>query len=102
MQRILRYKKYLTNKRIGCNFRAKRRGVMFREIKPNVGFLDRVIRTGIGVGLLYVGLTSSPWAGPIKSWMLYLLDIIGGLILFTAAGGVDPVYSFLGFSTVKK
>ena len=58
-------------------------------MKPNVGGIDRILR--IVVGLALIGLTL---AGVIGAW-----GWIGVVPLATAALGLCPLYSVLGFST---
>ena len=58
-------------------------------MKPNVGGIDRILR--IVAGLALIGLTL---AGVIGAW-----GWIGVVPLATAALGLCPLYSVLGFST---
>ena len=54
----------------------------------NVGMIDRVLRALIGIGLIYWALNG----GPVWAW-------IGVVPLLTAAVGLCPAYTLLGFST---
>ena len=58
----------------------------------NVGVADRIIRSAVGLWLLYEGTRQVSTFGPIKMLM-------GGLLLLTGATGVDPILSRLGTST---
>ncbi len=60
----------------------------------NVGTLDRVVRTVLGLGVLAwafsVGMTSAPGI---------MLVLLAALLLVTAAAGFCPLYWLLGIST---
>jgi hypothetical protein len=57
-------------------------------MKSNVGGVDRVLRLVVGAGLVGWALSG----GPVWAW-------IGVVPLATAAFGLCPLYSVLGFST---
>ena len=59
-------------------------------MKVNVGNLDRILRIGLGVGLIAWAATG----GPIWAW-------IGVVPLATALVRFCPLYTVLGFSTCK-
>ena len=62
-------------------------------MKKNVGGIDRILRGVAGVAILAWGLlTGQPW------WV----DVIGGVVLFTALVSFCPAYLPLGLSTAKK
>ena len=58
-------------------------------MKTNVGGIDRILRTVIGLALIALTLT-----GTIGAW-----GWIGVVPLLTAALGFCPLYTVLGFST---
>ena len=58
-------------------------------MKTNVGGIDRILRTVIGLALIALTLT-----GTIGVW-----GWIGVVPLLTAALGFCPLYTVLGFST---
>ena len=58
-------------------------------MQTNVGGIDRILRTVIGLAL--IALT---WAGTIGAW-----GWIGVVPLLTAALGFCPLYTMLGFSS---
>ncbi len=60
-------------------------------MKKNLGSVDRKIRIVAGVVLLAVGLISQSWWG-----------LIGLVPLLTAGINFCPLYTVLGFSTIKK
>jgi len=65
-------------------------------MKGCVGTLDRVIRGGIGVVLLAVGLTH---AGGISQGWAYVADLVGLIGLVTGLVGYCPLYILLGIQT---
>ena len=58
-------------------------------MKCNVGKIDRIIRVVLGIGLLGWGLTNS----------CIIADVVGALLLITAAIGWCPPYALLGINT---
>ncbi len=66
------------------------------SIKQNESTLDRIVRAVVGVILLYAGL-----GGLLIGGWAFVVDIIGAVLLITAAVGFCPLYALLGFSTHK-
>lgn len=64
----------------------------------NVGTVDRILRTVLGVVLLYVALLSGALDGSIWQWVA---AVAGGVMLAVAAVRVCPVYTVLGFRTCR-
>ena len=67
------------------------------SIKRNIGGIDRVLRIGIGIFMIYFGFVSDyiitdPVAGSI-------FGVFGTLMLLIALVGNCPFYSVIGFST---
>jgi uncharacterized membrane protein len=65
-------------------------------MKPNESTLDRIIRAVLGAILLGVGILV------VKGTIGIVLDVLGGILLFTAATGVCLLYLPFKFSTLKK
>jgi hypothetical protein len=66
-------------------------------MKPNVGTIDRVIRTLAGAALLAVGFLgglASPWT--------FVAMGVGAVLLLTAIIGFCPPYALLGINTCGK
>jgi len=61
-------------------------------LDANVGTLDRVVRTVVGLGLI-----SLVYVGPQTPW-----GWLGVIPLATAAFGFCPLYSLLGFNTCRQ
>ena len=63
-------------------------------MNANVGLLDRIVRIAIGLVLIAyaipIGFSITGW-----NWVGW----IGVVPILTAAFGICPLYSFLGFST---
>jgi hypothetical protein len=69
------------------------------KLVRNMGPADQVLRTVIGVSLIYLGpvsgiLTSDPLSG-------ILLALVGVLAIASAATGYCPLYHIAGFCTYK-
>lgn len=60
-------------------------------IDTNMGTIDRVVRSIIGVLALIAGIIISPW--------FYAITIIFGI---TAIVGTCPIYKLFGISTIQK
>jgi len=60
-------------------------------MKKNLGTLDRILRTILGLGLIVWGVTTHNWLGAI-----------GAVPLLTALIGFCPAYCPLHFSTAGK
>ena len=60
-------------------------------MEKNVGCVDKVVRVIIALGLVYLGITISPW--------FYLLAAI---VLFTVMSSWCGAYSLLGINTTPK
>jgi uncharacterized membrane protein len=65
-------------------------------MKANESKLDRIIRAVLGAILLGVGILV------VKGTIGIVLDVLGGILLFTAATGVCLLYLPFKFSTLKK
>ena len=63
----------------------------FDYTKPNVGNIDRIIRTILGVLLIVAVFRGSSWIG----------GLIGAVLLATAYFRFCPVYTFFDFSSNK-
>ncbi|HEY3311373.1 MAG TPA: DUF2892 domain-containing protein [Anaerolineales bacterium] len=63
----------------------------------NESKLDRIIRAVAGVVLLYVGL-----GGVLTGTTAIIANIIGVVLLTTAAIGFCPLYASLKLNTLKK
>ena len=65
---------------------------------PNVGTIDRVLRTALGFALLYLAFFSG-W--PLFDKMLYQIGAVAiALVMFTVASlRVCPIYSIAGIRT---
>lgn len=72
----------------------------------NVGHYDRVIRIGLGVGLLIVGVLGlAGLFGPSGSTMLaagVLIIVIGAVLAVTGLTQSCPLYSVAGISTSQE
>jgi hypothetical protein len=66
-------------------------------MKTNESNIDRIIRAVVGVVLLYLGL-GGVLGGPLAA----VADVLGAIMLFTAAVGFCPLYFLFKFSTLKK
>ena len=64
------------------------------KLPVNVGPIDRVVRIGLGIGLVVVAL-SGALAGPLVA----VAWIIAAIALVTGAIGFCPLYFVLGIST---
>lgn len=64
--------------------------------KANESPLDRVVRAALGVILLGVGIFA------VKGTFGIVLDVLGGILLFTAATGMCLLYAPFKFSTLEK
>jgi hypothetical protein len=65
-------------------------------MKTNMGKADRIIRTIIGLVLIYFAFTAG-WSILVT----LVVGIIGMVLLGTAAMGHCPPYSILGINTCK-
>ena len=67
------------------------------SIKPNLHNIDRLIRTVVGIGCIYIGfIDQSMITNNIVSILIGLFGIIN---LIAAAISYCPIYGFAGFST---
>lgn len=66
----------------------------------NVGTIDRILRTALGLVLLYLAFLSGlpAFEGAL---MKYGAAVVGVVMLVVAATRVCPVYSVLGFKTCR-
>ena len=66
-------------------------------MKVNEGTIDRILRAVVGAALLAVGIFA------VKGTLGIVLDVVGVVLLVTAATGFCLVYRLFGnFSTAKK
>jgi|WetSurMetagenome_2_1015567.scaffolds.fasta_scaffold792667_2 hypothetical protein len=65
-------------------------------MKQNESNVDRIIRAVAGVVLLFLGL-----GGILAGTMAIIVDILGVILLVTAAIGICPLYMPFHFSTKK-
>jgi hypothetical protein len=65
-------------------------------MKSNESNTDRIIRAVAGVILLALGL------GVLSGALAIVADIVGVVLLGTAAAGFCPLYFLFKFSTLKK
>ncbi len=66
-------------------------------MKINESNLDRIIRAVAGVVLLYLG-----FGGVLSGGLAIAADVVGVVMLATAAIGFCPMYTLLKVSTLKK
>lgn len=66
-------------------------------MKLNVSNTDRIIRAVAGVVLLYLG-----FGGVLSGSLAVVVDVIGVVLLATAAIGFCPLYAMLKVSTLKQ
>ena len=66
-------------------------------MKINESTLDRIIRAVAGVVLLYLG-----FGGVLSGGLVIAADVVGVVMLATAAIGFCPMYTLLKISTFKK
>lgn len=66
----------------------------------NVGTIDRILRAGLGLGLLYLAFLSGipSFEGGL---MKYGAAVVGIVMLVVAATRVCPIYSIFGFKTCQ-
>lgn len=69
------------------------------KITRNVGGVDRVLRAGIGSGMVYMGFFSEILASDTISSIF--VGVLGAIFVFTAIVGNCPLYNFIGFSTAS-
>ena len=67
---------------------------------PNVGTIDRILRAGLGVVLLYLAFASGMqlFASPLFK---YGAALVGIVMLATSAFKMCPIYKILGIKTCK-
>lgn len=65
-------------------------------MKHNMGKTDRVVRSIVGVGLLYAIFTKA-----VGGLLAFVLGLFAVLLLGTAAFGYCPPYGWLGIKTCK-
>lgn len=66
-------------------------------MKQNESSIDRIIRAVAGVALLYLG-----FGGVLSGGLAVAADVVGVVLLATAAIGFCPLYAIIKFSTLKK
>jgi hypothetical protein len=66
-------------------------------MKQNESTIDRIIRAVAGVVLLYLG-----FGGILSGGLAIAADVVGVVLLGTAAIGFCPLYAMIKFSTFKK
>lgn len=65
-------------------------------MKPNESNLDRILRAVAGVVLLYLGFFV------LGGTLALVADVVGVILVATAALGFCPLYTLFKFSTLKK
>jgi hypothetical protein len=65
-------------------------------MKVNESNMDRIIRAVVGVVLLFLGL-----GGTLTGSWAIVADVLGAIMLLTAAIGFCPLYAVVKFSTRK-
>ena len=65
-------------------------------MKSNESNIDRIIRAVLGVVLVWLG-----FGGALSGVAAVVLDIVGIVLLATAAIGFCPLYRMINFSTLK-
>jgi hypothetical protein len=65
-------------------------------MKLNESNVDRIIRAAVGVILLALGF------GILSGVLAIVADVLGVVMLATAAIGFCPLYALVNFSTLKK
>ncbi len=65
--------------------------------KRNMGWLDRVLRTGIGLLLIYFGFIDASFIG--KGLIAALVGVFGVINVFAALVGICPAYKLAGICT---
>jgi len=68
-----------------------------KEMKKNMGTIDRVIRTLLAVTVIILYLT-----GNITGLAAIILGIFALIFLVTSAVGFCPLYTLFGISTIEK
>lgn len=66
-------------------------------MQKNVSNVDRIIRAVVGAVLLYAG-----FGGVLTGTLALVADVVGVILLATAAVGFCPLYYVLKISTLKK
>jgi hypothetical protein len=66
-------------------------------MKTNESNIDRIIRAVAGVVLLYLG-----FGGVLGGATAVVADVVGVVLVVTAAIGFCPLYALLKLSTLKK
>jgi len=69
---------------------------MEAHMKSNESNIDRIIRAVAGVVLLYLGF------GMLGGVTAIIADVVGIVLLATAAIGFCPLYAMFKFSTLNK
>ncbi len=65
-------------------------------MKTNESNVDRIIRVVVGVVLLFLG-----FGGALAGSLAVMADVLGAVMLLTAAIGFCPLYAVFKFSTLK-
>lgn len=65
-------------------------------MKANESSVDRIIRAVAGVILLFLG-----FGGMLAGTWAIIAEVLGGIMLLTAAIGFCPLYAMFKFSTKK-
>ncbi len=66
----------------------------------NVGTVDRVLRTALGLGLLYLAFLP-PMSAFEGGLMKYGAAVVGVVMLVVAVKRVCPIYSIFGFKACR-
>lgn len=67
------------------------------NIKRNIGGIDRVLRIGVGIFMVYYGFISNAILTDAVAGSIF--GVFGSVILVIALVGICPFYSVIGFST---
>lgn len=67
-------------------------------MKQNVAKWDRILRGGVGIGLLTVAIINYSTFGVIA----IVAGLLGVIMLVVSITGFCPIYKLIGFQTLKK
>lgn len=68
-------------------------------MKKNIGGIDRILRIGVGLILLYLGLINTQII--TDEFARIALVVFGGLSIFIASIAICPLYKLIDFSTIS-
>lgn len=70
------------------------------KFKSNLGMIDRILRGGIGIGVMYVGFFTNSLITDKVAALVF--GCMGFMSLIVAIVGYCPGYALIGFSTLKQ